>query len=126
MFVAEPERYMGCVQGKYTSTNSPPEGVQKLKDEYDYAKRSGNDHQVQKDVGMANGGGQKEGEAVRNGGTNGNMVSKKIGGDDLVNGWPKWLVDNISTEFLAGLVLKSADSYDKLDKVYIYKFIYAY
>ncbi|PON52267.1 Serine/threonine protein kinase [Trema orientale] len=42
---------------------------------------------------------------------------KKIGGDELVNGWPKWLVDNISQEVLAGLVPRSADSYDKLAKI---------
>ncbi|XVF58684.1 hypothetical protein PTKIN_Ptkin07bG0085500 [Pterospermum kingtungense] len=119
---------MGCVQGKYTSTYSPP---QKLKEEHGYSKR-GDHPQVQKlsgkdsngmlNVGMINGDhGQKEGGTVRNGGTNGNVsqrnVSNKIGGDELVDGWPKWLVDNISTEVLAGLVPKSADSYDKLDKV---------
>ncbi|KAF2284305.1 hypothetical protein GH714_020357 [Hevea brasiliensis] len=45
------------------------------------------------------------------------FTSKKIGGDELVDGWPKWLVDNIPTEVLAGLVPKSADSYDKLAKI---------
>lgn len=44
-------------------------------------------------------------------------VPKKIGGDEPADGWPKWLVDNISKEVLAGLVPKSADSYDKLAKV---------
>ncbi|XP_022774089.1 probable serine/threonine-protein kinase At1g54610 [Durio zibethinus] len=44
-------------------------------------------------------------------------MSKKIEGDELDDGWPKWLVDNIPTEVLAGLVPKSADSYDKLAKV---------
>ncbi|KAF8018629.1 hypothetical protein BT93_H3504 [Corymbia citriodora subsp. variegata] len=46
--------------------------------------------------------------------------SKKVnggGGDDLVDGWPKWLLDNVNKDFLAGLVPKSADSYDKLAKV---------
>ncbi|XP_010027349.1 probable serine/threonine-protein kinase At1g54610 [Eucalyptus grandis] len=46
--------------------------------------------------------------------------NKKInggGGDDLVDGWPKWLLDNVNKDFLAGLVPKSADSYDKLAKV---------
>ncbi|KAB2603482.1 serine/threonine-protein kinase [Pyrus ussuriensis x Pyrus communis] len=45
-------------------------------------------------------------------------VSYKVSVDEeLVDGWPKWLTDNISREILAGLVPKSADSYDKLDKV---------
>ncbi|XWS44812.1 hypothetical protein CRYUN_Cryun15aG0080900 [Craigia yunnanensis] len=133
---------MGCVQGKYTFTYSP-QGVEKLKQEFGYAK-SGNEEQKLsgKDsngmlvphegedknadmVNRANGGGEKvitkEGEIVRIEGANGNVsqrnVSKKIGGDELVDGWPKWLVDNISTEVLVGLVPRSADSYDKLDKV---------
>uniref|UniRef100_A0A1U7YEN6 Probable serine/threonine-protein kinase At1g54610 n=1 Tax=Nicotiana sylvestris TaxID=4096 RepID=A0A1U7YEN6_NICSY len=38
-------------------------------------------------------------------------------GDELVDGWPKWLVDNIPKEVLVGLVPKTADSYDKLAKV---------
>ncbi|XP_055822838.1 probable serine/threonine-protein kinase At1g54610 [Solanum dulcamara] len=48
-------------------------------------------------------------------GTSGN--GRKIGGDELVDGWPKWLVDNIPKEVLVGLVPKTADSYDKLAKV---------
>ncbi|KAM1030304.1 hypothetical protein TB1_033515 [Malus domestica] len=46
-------------------------------------------------------------------------VSHKVSVDDeeFVDGWPKWLTDNISREILAGLVPKSADSFDKLDKV---------
>ncbi|XP_048134376.1 probable serine/threonine-protein kinase At1g54610 [Rhodamnia argentea] len=48
------------------------------------------------------------------------LNSKKInggGGDDLVDGWPKWLLDNVNKDALAGLVPKTADSYDKLAKV---------
>ena len=37
--------------------------------------------------------------------------------DEMVDGWPKWLIDNIPKEVFAGLVPKSAESYDKLDKV---------
>ncbi|XP_022751003.1 probable serine/threonine-protein kinase At1g54610 isoform X3 [Durio zibethinus] len=89
---------MGCVQVKSTSTYSPSQRLQKLKQVI-----------------------TKEGEIVRNDCANGKFsqrhVSKKIGGDELIDGWPKWLVDNISTEVLVGLVPKSADSYDKLDKV---------
>ena len=34
-----------------------------------------------------------------------------------MDGWPTWLVDNFPSEVLAGLVPKSADSYNKLAKV---------
>ncbi|XVF15019.1 hypothetical protein REPUB_Repub09cG0113400 [Reevesia pubescens] len=135
---------MGCVLGKCISTHSPPQRLDKYKQEYGYAKR-GDDHVLKlsgnlgngmlvvrherenKDVaaaGMVNGGGIKatrEVEIVRSNNANGNVsetnVSKKIGGDELVDGWPKWLVDNIPAEGLAGLVPRSADSYDKLAKV---------
>ncbi|KAI3442620.1 Protein kinase domain-containing protein [Psidium guajava] len=36
---------------------------------------------------------------------------------ELVDGWPKWLIDNVPKRVLRGLVPKSADSYDKIDKV---------
>ncbi|KAL3524681.1 hypothetical protein ACH5RR_013053 [Cinchona calisaya] len=58
---------------------------------------------------------EKEGNPVGN--VSRRISIKKIGGDDLVDGWPKWLVDNIPRDVLAGLVPKSADSYDKLAKV---------
>ncbi|KVH92202.1 Protein kinase, ATP binding site-containing protein [Cynara cardunculus var. scolymus] len=44
-------------------------------------------------------------------------VGKKIGSDELIDGWPKWLVDNIPKDVLANLVSKTADSYDKLAKI---------
>ncbi|XP_008799048.2 probable serine/threonine-protein kinase At1g54610 isoform X1 [Phoenix dactylifera] len=37
--------------------------------------------------------------------------------DEQVDGWPRWLTDNIPRAVLAGLVPRSADSYEKLDKV---------
>ncbi|TKY60377.1 serine/threonine-protein kinase [Spatholobus suberectus] len=42
---------------------------------------------------------------------------KNIARYEFVDGWPKWLVDNIPQNILASLVPKSADSYDKLGKV---------
>ncbi|KAF6142977.1 hypothetical protein GIB67_014544 [Kingdonia uniflora] len=42
---------------------------------------------------------------------------KKVEGDELVDGWPKWLTDNIPREALVGLVPKSAEAYDKLAKI---------
>ncbi|KAL3504530.1 hypothetical protein ACH5RR_034371 [Cinchona calisaya] len=45
--------------------------------------------------------------------------SNKSDADDgeLVDGWPKWLLDNIPTNALAGLTPRSAETYDKIDKV---------
>lgn len=40
-----------------------------------------------------------------------------IDGEELVDGWPKWLTDNVPKKVLAGLVPKSAENYDKVDKV---------
>lgn len=36
---------------------------------------------------------------------------------ELVDGLPKWLTDNVPRKILSALVVKSADSYDKLSKV---------
>lgn len=57
-------------------------------------------------------------------GVNGGNVSRRIFMEDeeedeeLAQGWPKWLLDNVSRKVLAGLVPKSAESYDKLAKVF--------
>ncbi|KAM7461435.1 hypothetical protein LguiA_029556 [Lonicera macranthoides] len=61
----------------------------------------------------------KEGERGINGvGNVSQRISiEKIGADELVDGWPKWLVENISSDVFASLVPKSAYSYDKLAKV---------
>ncbi|XAR62250.1 Cyclin-dependent kinase [Bertholletia excelsa] len=42
---------------------------------------------------------------------------KLAGEDEMVDGWPKWLTDNIPSDALSGIVPRSADSFDKLDKV---------
>ncbi|KAI3464694.1 hypothetical protein Pfo_021357 [Paulownia fortunei] len=58
-----------------------------------------------------------------NGGENNGNVSEKFdltnkaGEDEVVDGWPKWLTDNIPRQVLRNIVLKSADSYCKIDKV---------
>lgn len=39
------------------------------------------------------------------------------GEDEVVEGWPKWLTDNIPREALRSIVPKSADSYVKIEKV---------
>lgn len=61
--------------------------------------------------------GNRNGVGVRIGNELSNRGTRKMEGDELVDGWPKWLVDNIPKEVLVGLVPKTADSYDKLAKV---------
>lgn len=124
---------MGCVQAK-NSTNSSSGGLDKLKMENGYVGKAGMGHrrstgqrynaretgriqkpEIQRNYNVVYGSGTEEkvieGQRERNGG--------RVGGVDgeLVDGWPKWLTDNIPLEVLAGLVPKSAESYDKIDKV---------
>lgn len=51
-------------------------------------------------------------------GKNDGLMKKGVE-DELVDGWPKWLVDNIPSDVLKNIVPKSADSYTKIDKVNI-------
>ncbi|CAJ1976904.1 unnamed protein product [Sphenostylis stenocarpa] len=37
--------------------------------------------------------------------------------DEMIEGWPRWLVDNVPAQVLAGLVPRSAESYKMIDKV---------
>ncbi|PAN22689.1 hypothetical protein PAHAL_4G037400 [Panicum hallii] len=37
--------------------------------------------------------------------------------DELVDGWPTWLLENVPREALQGIVPRSADAYDKIEKV---------
>ncbi|XP_028221554.1 probable serine/threonine-protein kinase At1g54610 [Glycine soja] len=46
-----------------------------------------------------------------------NLANQCCFEDDMVDGWPKWLVDNVPTQVLAGLVPRSAESYKMIDKV---------
>ncbi|KAG6768339.1 hypothetical protein POTOM_027249 [Populus tomentosa] len=128
---------MGCVRTK-SSTYSPPQTLEKLKQESGYVKGENGERppgqrepgklfrqELEKNRqvamnGAVNGGDKLVvGEGLKNdvGNVSQRFSSKKAGGDELVDGWPKWLVDNIAREVLAGLVAKSADSYDKLAKV---------
>nr|QYW07105.1 cyclin-dependent kinase like 6 [Dimocarpus longan] len=119
---------MGCVQGK-RFTNSPDSQLEKLKAKSGYVKGVSRGRVILMTNGGSSGpagGSEKrvpgEAEKVKNsgggaGGGSRRSSRKKIADDELVGGWPKWLVDNISGEVLAGLVPKSADSYDKLAKV---------
>ncbi|XP_030492535.2 probable serine/threonine-protein kinase At1g54610 [Cannabis sativa] len=73
-------------------------------------------------LGSSNGSGFEDGRLIGNeekGERNVGNVSKRISIEDenLADGWPQWLLDNVPKEVLVGLVPKSAESYDKLDKV---------
>ncbi|GKU95175.1 hypothetical protein SLEP1_g8568 [Rubroshorea leprosula] len=102
---------MDCVQGKYSDC-SPPQGRKRLKKENGY--QGGGKRLLGRN-------GEKGKERGPNGMVHERIVLKKIAGDEMVEGWPKWLVDNIPREVLAGLVSKSADSYDKLAKAQEFK-----
>ncbi|XP_041009242.1 uncharacterized protein LOC121253288 [Juglans microcarpa x Juglans regia] len=134
---------MGCALAK-PPKYSPPRRIEKLKSENGYVGggRPIDRNQLPKDsaaavpincqvedkhiVGGVNaerrGGGDRvvvRDREEKSGNASKRVRSKKIGGDELVGGWPKWLVDNVSGDLLSGLVSKSADSYDKLAKVSI-------
>ncbi|CAN1802084.1 Probable serine/threonine-protein kinase At1g54610 [Linum perenne] len=55
------------------------------------------------------GGGGSEGDPLKG--------MDPFGVEETVDGWPKWLADNVPMEVLSGVVKKSAEDYDKLDKV---------
>ncbi|CAI9282181.1 unnamed protein product [Lactuca saligna] len=82
--------------------------------------KKNNNNQVDDGNTRKEGGGQNDMKVNREGIGNVSqriVVGKKIGSDDLIDGWPKWLVDNIPREVLANLASKTADSYDKLAKI---------
>lgn len=121
---------MGCVHGKITTTNSPNKGsLQKLKLENAYIRVGnagrgarylhGGAAKAAVDAGGGRGRGGEKGICRESG--KGNVSQgisvKKNGADEMVDGWPQWLIDNIPSDALAGLFPKSADSYDKLAKV---------
>ncbi|KAF3445475.1 hypothetical protein FNV43_RR10651 [Rhamnella rubrinervis] len=135
---------MGCAQGK-PSMNSPPKGLDKLKMDSGYVgrsdfvgpRRSTGQKYPQRETSRKyrpetmmygnfefdGGNGKVEGDEKLLVGKeeekDGENVAKRlsIGEEELVGGWPKWLTDNIPRHVLAGLVPKSAESYDKLAKV---------
>ncbi|CAI9758286.1 unnamed protein product [Fraxinus pennsylvanica] len=124
---------MGCIQAKGTVC-SPTNGLGKLKldngyvqgrdaKKQDHNKASRPKVDVKNEVVAAGGGGRerkisREGERGINGGGNvSQRISvKKLAVDELVGGWPKWLVDHVPSDVLAGFIPTTADSYDKLAK----------
>ncbi|KAL7128252.1 hypothetical protein ABFS83_14G303500 [Erythranthe nasuta] len=71
---------------------------------------------------LINSSSSSNGDHVNNGSMNSNRVddttkkSTEEEEDQLVDGWPKWLIRNIPRDALSNIVPKSADSYDKIDK----------
>lgn len=112
--------------------NSPTRGLEKLKLKNGYVnrgsagpRRPASPRPLSRPESRNNsaGGSDGKGKVVGSGGGLERVTSKSGGEDELVGGWPKWLTDNIPREALAGLVPRSAETYDKLDKVSL-TFIY--
>ncbi|KAG1359065.1 putative serine/threonine-protein kinase [Cocos nucifera] len=120
---------MGCVQGRCsTLLSSPP--LEKMKRDCGYVACDGaaKGQQHRATPYRAHGRRREERALAREGEKERKIEAvapypskpaSRDGGaaDELVDGWPRWLTDNIPREVLAELVPKSADSYDKLDKV---------
>ncbi|XP_057774931.1 probable serine/threonine-protein kinase At1g54610 [Salvia miltiorrhiza] len=104
---------MGCVQTKGASCSSPRAAVtlERLKQDGGYVKveRAAEERRI-----------SRESER-RHGGVSQRISAKKIVAVDettaTVDGWPRWLIENVKEDALAGFIPKSADSYDKLAKV---------
>ncbi|WCJ43316.1 Cyclin-dependent kinase C-2 C [Euphorbia peplus] len=124
---------MGCAHSN-SSTSSSPNGLQKLKMENGYVPKRGlAGHR--RSTGQKYSGTRKNNSDPpppryhKNGsGRDGKLSLDKKDSptstleidaedDQVVNGWPKWLTDNVPAEVLANLVPKSAENYDKIDKV---------
>ncbi|CAN1220670.1 Probable serine/threonine-protein kinase At1g54610 [Linum grandiflorum] len=105
---------MGASQGKYPSI-SPTKGQDKLKVENGLRRKINGEHRRSlgphhhRNSGRKGGG--NEGDDPFKG------SSDPFGVEETVDGWPKWLADNVPREVLAAVVKKSAEDYDKLDKV---------
>jgi len=54
------------------------------------------------------------------------VTNKSCFEDEMVDGWPRWLVDNVPAQVLAGLVPRSAESYKMIDKVFCFLVLYEF
>ncbi|KVH99568.1 Protein kinase, ATP binding site-containing protein [Cynara cardunculus var. scolymus] len=97
---------MGCAPTKPFMDSSHPVGLEKLKMENGYVRKSSSSSSS---GGRSN---RKEGKKT----VEGEGGGRPSVSHDLVDGWPKWLTDNVPKDALDGLLPKSADAYDKLDK----------
>lgn len=96
---------IGGAQAKPSNNSSHSRGLDKLKLQNGYIGKGGDMHWEP---------GRKY--------NSGNVSQKEvpfmpIETVELVDGLPKWLTDNVPRKILSALVVKSADSYDKLSKV---------
>lgn len=129
---------MGCAQGKYSVSSSPtPGGLEKLKMESGYVGKgdmagprrstgqrySGRLPKPEQPTRKYNGARAGNGEERKLSDT-GRVRFVEVGGEEVVDGWPKWLTDNVPREVLGGLIPKSAENYDKLAKVSALEFFY--
>lgn len=103
---------MGCVQAK-PSSGSPPRGIERLKSDHGYVPGSATRGLPPRPRAVAAETLPEE-ESLP---PPTPLRQLAPGEDELVDGWPRWLVANIPSHVLAGLVPKSADSYVKIDKV---------
>ncbi|WOL00494.1 hypothetical protein Cni_G09207 [Canna indica] len=121
---------MGCVLAKGPSMGSPSQGsgLDARKREGDYlSARDAFKHQLMPEDGRGGGGGgrassgdgENEGRAVALPPPPPPQPVRTVDGgeDELVRGLPEWLVRNVPPEVLADLISKSADCYEKLEKV---------
>jgi cyclin-dependent kinase 12/13 len=135
-----PRKAMGCVQGKYSVNSSPtPGGLEKLKMESGYVGKgdiaghrrstgqrySGRLPKPEQPTRKYNGGRAGIGEERKLSDT-GRVRFVEFGGEEVVDGWPKWLTDNVPREVLGGLIPKSAENYDKLAKVSVLEFFFLF
>lgn len=123
---------MGCVIAK-PSMESPRKGLQKLKSDNGYVKTGGGFAAARRSTGQRLAPVKTSPKTIQSAsskknssgsGSDGEFFKRKLelpktieDDEELVDGWPKWLTDNIPRDALAGLIPKSAESYDKLDKV---------
>ena len=117
--------------------NSPPRGLEKLKMDNGYVskaagRRSTGQRYPDKDSGRVlrpesgsnkvlfvsgDGGGEEKSINKEEKRDDGGSEVSHVKGKEIVDGWPNWLTDNIPKKALAGLVPRSAESFEKLDKV---------
>ncbi|KAF9612217.1 hypothetical protein IFM89_038639 [Coptis chinensis] len=119
----------GYIVGKVRGVGGRPVGKKNYSRELDKTSRRKGDSNKSINISVVGSGGAGDEKGDKNirregnkegGGGNASqriLLDKEAVGDELVDGWPKWLTDNIPREALVGLVPKSAESYDKLDKL---------
>lgn len=119
---------MGCGQSARLSMNSPPHQLEKMKLKNGYingtTRRFRQDPAELKRIEPRNrkpsNGNETDAVTVNGFGERKSVSKNNDGGEkveEVVDGWPKWLTDNIPREVLKDIVPKSSDSYIKIDKI---------